>query len=218
MLELSAKATALKSTLERFMRENVIPNESRIHAAIAELAPRWETPPIVETLKSAARAEGLWNLFLPGDHYGAGLSNYDYAPLCEIMGRSPVAPELFNCSAPDTGNMETLVLYGTEAQKERWLKPLLEGTIRSCFSMSEPDVASSDATNIRTEIRRDGDSYVVNGRKWWSSGAMSPRCRIAIVMGCTDPAAPKHKRQSMILVPIDTPGVKVEQTSFRLRL
>jgi alkylation response protein AidB-like acyl-CoA dehydrogenase len=206
MLELSAKAKSLKEMLERFMQDRVYPNEQLLEAN------GWETPPLVEVLKKEARAQGLWNLFLPDDRYGAGLSNYDYAHLAEIMGRSSAAPELFNCSAPDTGNMETLVLYGTEAQKERWLTPLLAGEIRSCFSMTEPDVASSDATNIRTEIRRDGDSYVVNGHKWWSSGAMSPRCKVAIVMGSTDPEAPKHRRQSMILVPMETPGVTVERS------
>ncbi len=204
MLELSANAAALKEKLERFMQERVYPNEARLLAHDAQ------SVAIEEKLKSEARGQGLWNLFLPGTH-GSGLSNTDYAHLCEVMGRSSVAPELFNCSAPDTGNMETLALYGDDALKARWLKPLLEGEIRSCFSMTEPDVASSDATNIRTAIRRDGDSYVINGRKWWSTGAMSPRCKIAIVMGCTDEAAARHKRQSMILVPLDTPGVKVER-------
>jgi acyl-CoA dehydrogenase len=206
MLDISPKAQALANELERFMRERVYPNEAALKATNG-----WEPALLVETLKTEARAQGLWNLFLPGTGHGAGLSNYDYAHLCEIMGRSSVAPELFNCAAPDTGNMETLVLYGDAEQKTRWLTPLLEGQIRSCFSMSEPEVASSDATNIRTEIRRDGDSYVVTGRKWWSSGAMHPACAIAIVMGQTDPTAPKHKRQSMILVPLDTPGVRIER-------
>ena len=204
MLDLSPIAQTLKAKLERFMQERVYPNEARLMAHDAQ------SVALEEKLKSEARNQGLWNLFLPGAH-GSGMNNYDYAHLCEVMGRSSVAPELFNCSAPDTGNMETLALYGDDAQKARWLTPLLEAEIRSCFSMTEPDVASSDATNIRTAIRRDGDSYVINGRKWWSTGAMSPRCKIAIVMGCTDETAPKHKRQSMILVPLDTPGVKVER-------
>ena len=172
---------------------------------------RWGTPPILGELQQRARAEGLWNLFLPDTRYGAGLNNLDYAHFCEVMGRSAIAPEIFNCSAPDTGNMETLVLYGTEGQKRDWLEPLLDGAIRSCFSMTEPDVASSDATNIQTEIRRDGDDYVINGRKWWSSGALSEHCKIAIVMGRSNPDAPKHQQQSMILVPLDTPGVTVER-------
>jgi acyl-CoA dehydrogenase len=163
----------------------------------------------MEELKAKAKGQGLWNLFLPKREYPESLTNVDYAHLCEVMGRSPIGPEAFNCSAPDTGNMETIIRYGTPEQKERWLKPLLEGEIRSCFAMTEPDVASSDATNIRTSIRRDGDAYVVNGRKWWSSGAMDPRCKIAIVMGQTDPDAERYRRQSMILVPFDTPGVRV---------
>ncbi|MFO1169618.1 MAG: acyl-CoA dehydrogenase family protein [Hyphomicrobiaceae bacterium] len=206
MLDISPKAKALAEALERFMQGRVYPNEKALKESDG-----WQPAPLVETLKAEARAAGLWNLFLPDAEHGAGLSNYDYAHLCEIMGRSSAAPELFNCAAPDTGNMETLVLYGSDEQKARWLTPLLEGKIRSCFSMSEPEVASSDATNIRTEIRRDGDTYVVTGRKWWSSGAMHPRCKIAIVMGQTDTSAPKHKRQSMILVPFDTPGVKIER-------
>jgi acyl-CoA dehydrogenase len=178
---------------------------------VAEAKDRWDVPPVMNELKAKAKAANLWNMFLPKRHYPDALTNLEYAPLCEIMGRSPIGPESFNCSAPDTGNMETLILYATDAQKQQWLAPLMEGKIRSCFAMTEPAVASSDATNIRTEIRRDGDDYVINGRKWWTSGAMDKRCRIAIVMGLTDPEGvnPRHKRQSMILVPLDTPGVKL---------
>ncbi|MGO4670780.1 acyl-CoA dehydrogenase family protein [Bosea sp. 2RAB26] len=199
------------AALERFMEEHVYPNEAVFERRHAALPSRWGTPPILGELQQRARAEGLWNLFLPDTRYGAGLNNLDYAHFCEVMGRSAIAPEIFNCSAPDTGNMETLVLYGTEGQKRDWLEPLLDGAIRSCFSMTEPDVASSDATNIQTEIRRDGDDYVINGRKWWSSGALSEHCKIAIVMGRSNPDAPKHQQQSMILVPLDTPGVTVER-------
>jgi acyl-CoA dehydrogenase len=185
----------------------VYPNEQRFHEEVER--DRWKPSQIVEELKSKARREGLWNLFLPRDEQGTGLTNLEYAPLCEIMGRSHMAPEVFNCSAPDTGNMEVLARYGTAEQKEKWLKPLLAGEIRSCFSMTEPDVASSDATNIAARIVREGEEYVITGRKWWSSGAGDPRCKIAIFMGKTDPAAPTHKQQSMILVPLDTPGVKI---------
>ena len=191
------------------MDEHIYPNEATWHAQVA--ANRWEPPAIVETLKSKAKADGLWNLFLPDSQRGAGLTNLEYAPLCEIMGRVPFAPEVFNCSAPDTGNMEVLERYGTSEQKQRWLEPLLSGEIRSCFAMTEPDVASSDATNIRASIMREGDSYVINGRKWWTSGAGDPRCRIAIVMGRSDATAPLHQQQSMILVPLDTSGVKIER-------
>ncbi|MGO4736726.1 acyl-CoA dehydrogenase family protein [Bosea sp. 2KB_26] len=199
------------AALQRFMDEHVYPNEAVFERQHAALPSRWGTPRIIGELQQRARAEGLWNLFLPDTRYGAGLNNLDYAHFCEVMGRSAIAPEIFNCSAPDTGNMETLVLYGTEAQKRDWLLPLLDGAIRSCFSMTEPDVASSDATNIQTAIRRDGDEYVINGRKWWSSGALSEHCKIAIVMGRSNPDAPKHQQQSMILVPLDTPGVAVER-------
>jgi acyl-CoA dehydrogenase len=205
--ELSAKTKELQQRLQRFMDAYVYPNENRFHEEIER--ERWKPTRIVEELKPKARREGLWNLFLPHDENGAGLTNLEYAPLCEIMGRSHMAPEVFNCSAPDTGNMEVLARYGTAEQKEKWLKPLLAGEIRSCFSMTEPDVASSDATNIASGIARDGDEYVINGRKWWSSGAGDPRCKIAIFMGKSDPSAPTHKQQSMILVPLDTPGVKV---------
>jgi acyl-CoA dehydrogenase len=192
------------------MEEHIYPNEKRWQEQIAA-GDRWQPAAIVEELKPKARGAGLWNLFLPDKEFGAGLSNLEYAPLCEIMGRSPMAPEVFNCSAPDTGNMEVLAQYGTKEQKERWLRPLLAGEIRSCFAMTEPEVASSDATNIQASIHRDGDHYVINGRKWWSSGAGDPRCKIAIFMGKTDPAAQTHKQQSMIVVPFDTPGVKIER-------
>jgi acyl-CoA dehydrogenase len=204
----SERATRLAAELRAFMDEHVYPSEPRYYAEIAQ-GDRWQPVPVVEELKRKARAAGLWNLFLPESDLGAGLTNAEYAPLCEIMGRSLMAPEIFNCSAPDTGNMEVLVRYGTEAQKKQWLEPLLAGEIRSCFAMTEPDVASSDATNIRARIRRDGDEYVLSGRKWWTSGAGDPRCKICIFMGQTDPDAPKHRQQSMILVPMDTPGIRV---------
>src|SRR5271170_2067991 len=205
--EPSAKTKELQQRLQSFMDAHVYPNEQRFEAEIAR--ERWKPTRIVEELKAKARHDGLWNLFLPEDPSGAGLSNLEYAPLCEIMGRSHMAPEVFNCSAPDTGNMEVLARYGTAEQKEKWLQPLLVGEIRSCFAMTEPDVASSDATNIAASIVRRGDEYVINGRKWWSSGAGDPRCKIAIFMGKSDPAAAAHKQQSMILVPLDTPGVKI---------
>ncbi len=200
----------LQKKLLTFMEEHIYPNEKLYYKQIAE-GDRWQPVGIIEELKPKARAAGLWNLFLPDSEHGAGLTNIEYAPLCEIMGRSAMAPEVFNCSAPDTGNMEVLARYGTAEQKEKWLKPLLDGEIRSCFCMTEPDVASSDATNIRASIARDGDHYVLNGRKWWSSGAGDPRCKISIFMGKTDPAAPRHKQQSMILAPLDLPGIKVER-------
>jgi len=205
--EVSEKTKELQQRLQAFMDSHVYPNEEEFQAEIAQA--RWKPTRIVEELKAKARHEGLWNLFLPQDKNGAGLSNLEYAPLCEIMGRCHIAPEIFNCSAPDTGNMEVLARYGTAEQKEKWLKPLLAGEIRSCFAMTEPDVASSDATNISASIVADGDSYVINGRKWWSSGAGDPRCKIAILMGKTDPSAAAHKQQSMILVPLETPGVKI---------
>jgi acyl-CoA dehydrogenase len=205
----SEKVKSLEQRLRAFMDEHIYPNEKRYYQEI-ELD-RWSPTKVIEELKPKARAAGLWNLFLPHDENGAGLSNLEYAPLCEIMGRSILAPEVFNCSAPDTGNMEVLARYGTPEQKERWLKPLLAGEIRSCFAMTEPAVASSDATNIQASIRREGNEYVLNGRKWWSSGAGDPRCKIAIFMGKTDPTAKKHQQQSMVLVPMDAPGVKVER-------
>jgi acyl-CoA dehydrogenase len=207
--EFSQRAKDLQKKVTAFMEEFVYPNEQRFYDEIEKN--RWQPTKIIEELKPKARAAGLWNLFLPESEHGAGLSNLEYAPLCEIMGRSVMGPEVFNCSAPDTGNMEVLERYGTPEQKERWLKPLLEGEIRSCFAMTEPAVASSDATNIEASIRREGNEYVFNGRKWWSSGAGDPRCKIAIFMGKTDPTAPKHKQQSMILVPMDAPGVKIER-------
>jgi acyl-CoA dehydrogenase len=204
----SAKTKELQQRLQAFMDAHIYPNERRFQQEVER--ERWKPTKIVEELKSKARAAGLWNLFLP-QHENGGLTNLEYAPLCEIMGRSHMAPEVFNCSAPDTGNMEVLARYGTAEQKKRWLEPLLEGEIRSCFSMTEPDVASSDATNIRATIARDGDACVINGRKVWSSGAGDPRCEIAIFMGKTDPSAATHKQQSMILIPLDTPGVKIER-------
>ncbi|HEX7156918.1 MAG TPA: acyl-CoA dehydrogenase family protein, partial [Burkholderiaceae bacterium] len=208
----SPRVLDLRIRLDAFMQQHVYPNERRYHEELeanTRAGRRWTPLALIEELKPLARAAGLWNLFLPDSPHGAGLSNLEYAPLAEIMGRVPWASEVFNCSAPDTGNMETIERYGTPAQKQHWLEPLLDGRIRSAFAMTEPDVASSDATNIRTRIRRDGDHYVIDGRKWWTSGAGDPRCRIFIVMGKTDPDAPRHAQQSMILVPADTPGVRV---------
>jgi len=208
--EPSDKVKRLSAQVQAFMDAHVYPAEAVFERQMAEAADRWQIPPVMEELKAKARAEGLWNLFLPESEYGAGLTNLEYAPLCEIMGRSPIAPEIFNCSAPDTGNMETLVRYATREQQQRWLVPLLNGEIRSSFAMTEPAVASSDATNIEARITREGNStYLVNARKWWTSGAMDPRCKIFILMGKTDPAAPRHQQQSMILVPRDAPGVRV---------
>ncbi|MBC7662408.1 MAG: acyl-CoA dehydrogenase family protein, partial [Caulobacter sp.] len=205
----SPKVQDLQRRLTAFMERCIYPNEAR-HVEEAERLGPWAVLPIFDELKPMARAEGLWNLFLPQSELGAGLTNLEYAPLCEIMGRSLLAPEVFNCSAPDTGNMEVLARYGTPDHQERWLKPLLKGEIRSCFAMTEPQVASSDATNIASSIVRDGDEYVINGHKWYTTNATDPRCAIAIFMGKTDPDnADRHAQQSMILVPMDTPGVKV---------
>ena len=208
---MSPRSEDLAVRITAFMEEHVYPAEPVFERQLEAAADRWNELPIMTELKAKAKAAGLWNLFLPKRHFPDALTNLEYAPLCEIMGRSPIGAEPFNCSAPDTGNMETLILYGTEEQKRRWLTPLMEGRIRSCFAMTEPAVASSDATNIRAEIRGDGDHYVINGRKWWTSGAMDRRCEIAIVMGMTDPQAERYRRQSMVLVPLDTPGVKVER-------
>ena len=207
--EFSERAKDFQKRLTAFMEEHIYPNEQSFYDEIE--SKRWSPTRIVEDLKPKARAAGLWNLFLPDEEYGAGLKNLEYAPLCEIMGRSPMAPEVFNCSAPDTGNMEVLARYGAPELKERWLKPLLAGEIRSCFAMTEPAVASSDATNIEASIVRQGDQYVINGRKWWTSGAGDPRCKVAIFMGKTDSSAARHKQQSMVLVPMDAPGVKIER-------
>jgi acyl-CoA dehydrogenase len=210
----SQKVEEYRHRLTAFMDEHVYPSEPVYAEQVAKQADPWDRPAVIEQLKAEARSRGLWNLFLPHPEFGAGLSNLEYAPLAEITGHSPaLAPEALNCAAPDTGNMELLAAFGTREQQERWLRPLLEGEIRSCFSMTEPEVASSDATNISASIARDGDEYVVNGHKWWSSGAMSPRCRLAVVMGVTDPDAEPYRRQSMILVPLDTPGVEVRRST-----
>ncbi len=207
----SDKTKALIDRVQDFMERYIYPNEGAFYAQHEALPDRWDVPPILEELKTKAKEADLWNLFLPESEQGAGLTNLEYAPLCELMGRVIFAPEVFNCSAPDTGNMEVLERYGSDAQKSQWLEPLLEGRIRSAFAMTEPAVASSDATNICTEIRRDGDEYVINGRKWWTSGIMDNRCAIMIVMGKTDLSASSHLQQSMILVPRDTVGVTVER-------
>ncbi|WP_088288798.1 acyl-CoA dehydrogenase family protein [Kineosporia sp. A_224] len=213
----SARSAELQEAVRRFLDEAVLPAEPLYHHQVARLREEgtpYRTPAVIEHLRTQARERGLWNLFLPDAEHGAGLSVLDYAPIAELSGRSyALAPEAMNCAAPDTGNMEVLAMFGTPEQKERWLVPLLEGRIRSCFSMTEPDVASSDATNIATRITRDGDEYVVNGRKWWSSGALRPECEIAIVMGVSEPDAERHARHSMILVPLDTPGVTVHRST-----
>ncbi|MEX1267018.1 MAG: acyl-CoA dehydrogenase family protein, partial [Woeseia sp.] len=205
----SPRVRELQARVTDFMQQHVYPSEHLYYESLDDGPSRWQVPPVMEELKGRAREAGLWNLFLPDSDLGAGLTNLEYAPLAEIMGRSPIASEAFNCSAPDTGNMEVLVRYGTDAQKAEWLEPLLQGEIRSAFAMTEPDVASSDATNIEASIVRDGNDYVINGRKWWTSGAMDPRCRILIFMGKTDPGAERHQQQSMILVPMATPGVEI---------
>ena len=208
----SARVLELEARLKAFMDEHIYPNEARFFREAEELGP-FRVYPVIEELKPLARAAGLWNLFLPESDRGAGLSNLEYGHLCEIMGRSLLAPEVFNCNAPDTGNMEVIERYGSDEHKERWLKPLLAGEIRSCFAMTEPDVASSDATNIQAEIRREGDEYVINARKWYTTGASNPACKICIFMGKTDPHNPdRHKQQSMILVPMDAPGVTVTRS------
>ena len=208
LFELSPRAAELRDKLTEFMDAHVYPNEETYRQQ-GLTGDRWQPRQVIEDLKPLARAAGLWNLFLPESDQGAGLTNLEYAGLCEIMGRVPWAPEVFNCSAPDTGNMEVLVRYGTPEQQDAWLKPLLAGEIRSCFAMTEPDVASSDATNICARIERQGDDYVLNGRKWWTSGAGDPRCRICIFMGVTNPEAARHQQQAMILVPMDAPGITI---------
>ena len=207
--EYSERTRSLKKALEAFMDEHIYPNEPLFQQQLNEGGNRWKSVPLIEELKPKARAAGLWNLFLPESDRGAGLTNLEYAPLCEVMGRVPWAPEVFNCSAPDTGNMETIERYGTPEQKKQWLEPLLEGRIRSAFAMTEPGVASSDATNIEASIRREGDEYVINGHKWWTSGIGDPHCKLIIFMGKTDPSADAYRQQSMILIPSDAPGIKV---------
>ena len=205
----SAKAVELGERVKAFMDEHIYPAEAVYERQLSESKDRWQSPPIMAELKAKAKKAGLWNMFLPKKHFPDSLTNLEYASICETLGRSPIGPEPFNCSAPDTGNMETLILYATPEQKKQWLEPLMDGQIRSAFAMTEPAVASSDATNIRSQIVRDGDHYVINGRKWWTSGAPDHRCKIMIFMGHTNPEAETHKRQSMVLVPMDTPGVKM---------
>ncbi len=210
MIQFSDKSLELQARLKQFMDQHIYPNEAAYHAAVEAADDRWDTVPLMEELKAKARAEGLWNLFLPDEERGAGLSNLEYAPLAEIMGRVGWSSEVFNCNAPDTGNMEVLCHYGSDVQQKRWLEPLLAGEIRSAFAMTEPAVASSDATNVETSIRRDGDEYVINGRKWFITGLMNKRCEILVVMGKTDPDNPnRHAQQSQILVPKDTPGINI---------
>src|SRR5215216_6375211 len=206
---MSRRAEELRHRVTAFMEEHIYPAEEVYERQLDELPSRWDVPPIMEELKAKAKAQGLWNLFLPKREYPDALTNLEYASICEIMGRSPIGPEPFNCSAPDTGNMETLILYATPEQKKQWLEPLMDGQIRSAFAMTEPAVASSDATNIRSQIVRDGDHYVINGRKWFITGAADERCKIFIVMGKTDPDAAAHRQQSQVLVPRDTPGVTI---------
>ena len=211
--EYSTKVKDLLARVSGFMEKHVYPNEKLFNQQLDEGPTRWEIPPIMEELKSKAKSEGLWNMFLPDSDRGFGLSNLEYAPLCEVMGRSPIGAEVFNCSAPDTGNMEVLERYGNDEHKRDWLEPLLNGEIRSAFAMTEPRVASSDATNIESSIRRDGDEYVINGRKWWTSGIGNPGCKVLIFMGKTDPDNPdRHKQQSMVVVPVKTPGITVLRT------
>ncbi len=207
--EYSDTTRQLQKRLTAFMEEHIYPSEQLYYQQIAE--ERWRPVPVIEDLKPKARAAGLWNLFLPASEHGAGLTNLEYAPLCEIMGRSAMAAEVFNCSAPDTGNMEVLERYASAELKQQWLRPLLDGEIRSCFAMTEPNVASSDATNIQSSIVRDGGEFLINGHKWWTSGAGDPRCKVAIFMGKTDPSAAKHRQQSMVVVPMDSPGVEVRR-------
>ncbi|MDP6342377.1 MAG: acyl-CoA dehydrogenase family protein [Alphaproteobacteria bacterium] len=210
MFEYSERSKDYQERVRAFVDRHVYPAEEVYEEQVAAMSDRWQAvPPIMEELKAKAREEGLWNMFIAEEKFGPGLSNFEFAPVMEILGRSPIAPEVFNCSAPDVGNMEVLAQYGDEAQQERWLRPLLAGEIRSVFCMTEPEVASSDATNIQTSIERDGDDYVINGRKWWSSGAGHPNAAICIVMGKTDPSAEKHRQQSMVLAPLDTPGIEV---------
>jgi len=210
--ELSPKTQELRERLLEFMDSHIYPAEPVWHQQVVDSGDPYFHPPVMEELKREAQNRGLWNLFLPDGRFGAGLTNLEYAPLAEITGRSHIAPEALNCAAPDTGNMEILAEFGTREQQEQWLDPLLAGEIRSCFAMTEPDVASSDATNMEARIERDGDEYVVNGRKWWTSGAASERCKIAILMGVTDPEADPHRQHGMILVPLDTPGVNIVRT------
>lgn len=210
--EHSDRSKELQDRLLGFMDDHIYPNEAVYFQQLYAQEDVHHEPPVMEELKAEARKRGLWNLFLPDDEHGAGLSNLDYAPLAEIMGRSPIAPEATNCAAPDTGNMEILAEFGTPEQKEQWLAPLLEGEIRSCFGMTEPDVASSDPTNLHSTIDRDGDEYVVNGRKWWTSGAADPRCRICLFLGLSDPDADRYLQHSLVLIPMDTPGVNIKRT------